>query len=103
MFGAIVVNLFIFIYTHLGEILPYNIRGKGLGILEYMVMVGMLLGIMLTYLFVGDYQSTGWRNYFKVLAVYSLLMMFGGIYLLLESPRYLLTSSKFTYSFQVIQ
>ncbi len=77
--------------TYLGELAPAQIRGRVLTLNQLMITIGIMIAYLVNVAF-STIQS--WRGMFAVGAIPSLVMIFGALFLLPESPAWLLTNQK---------
>jgi MFS family permease len=72
--------------AYIGEMSPASIRGVLVSLKEGMIVVGMLLGYTVGYVF--QHQKGGWRNTYSVSVILG-ICMFVGVYMLPPSARWL--------------
>lgn len=77
--------------TYLGEIAPAQIRGRVLTLNQLMITIGIMSAYIVNVAFSG---SENWRGMFAVGAVPALVIIIGALFVIPESPAWLLTNGK---------
>jgi len=77
------------------EISPVYIRGKSLLILNLGVSIGKLFGIFIAVLCLESFHKGNWRLMMFLSSLPNLIVIYGSIFVLEESPRFLAAQRKF--------
>ena len=84
------------------EIIPLQYRGKCIVITNFFVSIGKVYGIILAWIVLKDLNSGNWRLLMVICSLTSLIVMYGMIYHVRESPRFLLSIEKYDEAIEVI-
>jgi hypothetical protein len=78
------------------EIMPTKYRGKGLILLCFFIALGKLYGLFLAHLFIKpDITQSQWKPMVFCGGAPSILVLLGCIFIIEESPRFLLSLERF--------
>ena len=77
------------------EITPNKFRGKGILFLNFCISLGKLYGLLLAAIFLKDFTSGNWRSMMICSCLPNVIVFFGSVFFLRESPRYLIAHGKF--------
>lgn len=76
------------------EITPSKYRGKGILLLNFCVSIGKLYGLLLAYIFLDTFTSGQWRLMMIFSCFPNILVFFGSLIYLEESPRFLIANNQ---------
>jgi len=86
---------------YIAEVAPAKIRGRFVSINQFTIVIGILVAYFVNYLLV-DTGTNNWRWMFASEAVPSLIFL-GGMFLVPESPRWLMKAHKSTKALNVLR
>ena len=86
----------------ISEIIPLAYRGKSLVVLNFFVSVGKILGCFLAWLCLQSFTQGNWRIMMVYSSLPSFLVLFGTIFVMKESPRFLISQGKYDRGFMVL-
>jgi SP family arabinose:H+ symporter-like MFS transporter len=87
---------------YIAEIAPAEIRGKLVSINQLTIILGILLSTIVCYYFGDPHNPESWRWMFGAAVVPSILFLFA-LFIIPESPRWLVKSHKYAKAVQVLQ
>ncbi|MEK8144759.1 MFS transporter [Streptomyces sp. M10(2022)] len=86
--------------VYLSEVSPTELRGRFLTLNQFMITVGILVSYLVNLAFSSSGQ---WRAMFAVGAIPALLMVLGAVWVLPESPQWLILKGRVNKARQVIE
>jgi MFS transporter, putative metabolite:H+ symporter len=87
----------------IAEITPIEYRGKMLVIINFFLTLGKVLGCFLVYIFISpDLKSGNWRLMMITSGIIPLIVLYGSLTFILESPRFLLSVGQIDQAAEVI-
>lgn len=97
VFKLIFINFFFICYflgapAYIGEMSPPSIRGVLISLKEAAIVLGILLGYLIGFLF--STTKGGWAYTFGLAMIFAAIMFFGSYFLLVESTRFLYLKGK---------
>ena len=77
------------------EISTVQSRGKGIVVLNSFVGIGKMYGVLLAYIILDNIKTGDWRSLMMISSLSCFLVFIGSLLFILESPRFLIASSRF--------
>lgn len=85
------------------EISPEKYRGKGILLINFCISFGKLYAVLLGYFFLQeDLAATNWKLMMVCGSLPNCLVLLGSLYILQESPRYLMAHRRYQEAFAVL-
>jgi putative MFS transporter len=77
-------------------------RGKGLLLLNFFISIGKIYGVFLAYFFLKSFTEGDWKSMMIMSSLPNIIVLYGVVNHIQESPRYLIAKGRFEEAFRII-